>query len=76
MTFEQAIDGTYTGNLTGTGVLNKTGTGALLLSGNNTFTGNTNVNTGSLLVNGTLNSAVVQVASGATLGGSGTWAVR
>ncbi|MCF5038600.1 autotransporter domain-containing protein, partial [Pseudomonas lactis] len=72
LTFEQASDGTYTGNLTGTGVLNKTGTGALLLSGNNTFTGNTNVNTGSLLVNGTLNSAAVQVASGATLGGSGT----
>ncbi|KPG76260.1 autotransporter-associated beta strand repeat-containing protein [Pseudomonas libanensis] len=72
LTFEQATDGTYTGNLTGTGVLNKTGTGALLLTGNNTFTGTTNVNTGSLLVNGTLNSAAVQVASGATLGGSGT----
>ncbi|AZE72530.1 YapH protein [Pseudomonas synxantha] len=72
LTFEQATDGTYTGNLTGTGVLNKTGTGALLLTGNNTFTGTTSVNTGSLLVNGTLNSAAVQVASGATLGGSGT----
>ena len=72
LTFEQAADGTYTGNLTGAGVLNKTGTGELLLSGNNTFTGNTNVNAGSLLVNGTLNSATVQVANGATLGGSGT----
>ncbi|WP_032807873.1 autotransporter-associated beta strand repeat-containing protein, partial [Pseudomonas tolaasii] len=30
------------------------------------------VNAGSLLVNGTLNSGAVQVASGATLGGSGT----
>lgn len=72
LTFEQGADGTYTGNLTGAGVLNKTGTGALLLTGNNTFTGNTNVNAGSLLVNGTLNSTAVQVASGATLGGSGT----
>lgn len=72
LTFAQGVDGTYTGNLTGAGVLNKTGTGALLLSGNNTFTGNTNVNAGSLTVNGTLNSAAVQVASGATLGGSGT----
>ncbi|WLH82387.1 autotransporter-associated beta strand repeat-containing protein [Pseudomonas sp. FP2338] len=71
LTFEQGTDGTYTGNLTGAGVLNKTGTGALLLTGNNTFTGNTNVNAGSLLVNGNLNSAAVQVASGATLGGSG-----
>ncbi|WP_342356518.1 autotransporter-associated beta strand repeat-containing protein [Pseudomonas salomonii] len=72
LTFEQGTDGTYTGNLTGAGVLNKTGSGALLLSGHNTFTGNTNVNAGSLLVNGSLNSAAVQVASGATLGGSGS----
>nr|WP_256593072.1 autotransporter-associated beta strand repeat-containing protein [Pseudomonas sp. 2822-15] len=72
LTFEQGTDGTYTGNLTGAGVLNKTGSGALLLSGDNTFTGNTNVNAGSLLVNGSLNSAAVQVASGATLGGSGS----
>ncbi len=72
LTFEQGTDGTYTGNLTGAGVLNKTGSGALLLTGDNTFTGNTNVNAGSLLVNGSLNSAAVQVASGATLGGSGS----
>lgn len=72
LTFEQGADGTYTGNLTGAGVLNKNGTGALLLTGNNSFTGNTNINAGSLLVNGTLNSQKVQLASGATLGGSGT----
>ena len=71
LTFEQAADGTYTGNLTGAGVLNKNGTGDLLLSGNNTFTGDTNVNAGGLLVNGTLNSANVLVGSGASLGGSG-----
>ena len=71
LTFEQNADGTYTGNLTGAGSLTKTGTGDLLLSGTNSFTGSTNVTAGSLLVNGTLNSATVQVASGASLGGSG-----
>ncbi|TFY90662.1 transporter [Pseudomonas nabeulensis] len=72
LTFEQNADGTYTGNLTGSGVLNKIGTGALLLTGNNTFIGTTNVGAGSLVVDGTLNSATVQVANGATLSGSGT----
>jgi fibronectin-binding autotransporter adhesin len=71
LAFEQASDGTYTGNLTGAGSLIKNGTGDLLLTGNSTFTGDTSVNAGSLLVNGTLNSATVQVASGASLGGSG-----
>jgi outer membrane autotransporter protein len=71
LTFEQNSDGSYTGNLTGTGILNKTGTGALLLTGNNTFTGNTSVQAGTLNVNGVLNSASVDVASGAKLGGGG-----
>ncbi|NMX68853.1 transporter [Pseudomonas sp. WS 5111] len=71
LTFEQNVDGTYTGNLTGSGSLTKTGSGDLLLTGNNSFTGSTNVTAGGLLVNGTLNSAAVQVASGASLGGSG-----
>ncbi|KAA6176805.1 transporter [Pseudomonas marginalis] len=71
LTFEQNADGTYTGNLTGSGSLTKTGTGDLLLSGNNSFTGSTNVTAGGLVVNGTLNSAAVQVANGASLGGSG-----
>jgi autotransporter-associated beta strand protein len=43
----------------------------LLLTGNNTFTGNTAVQAGPLIVNGVLNSANVNVASGAKIGGSG-----
>ncbi|WP_252053472.1 autotransporter-associated beta strand repeat-containing protein [Acinetobacter silvestris] len=71
LTFAQNADGIYTGNLTGSGTLHKTGTGQLLLSGNNTFTGNTLVQDGSLFVNGLFNSANVNVASGAKIGGSG-----
>ena len=71
LTFAQNADGSYTGNLTGSGTLNKTGTGQLLLSGNNTFTGDTSVQAGNLIVNGVLNSANVNVASGAKVGGSG-----
>lgn len=44
-----------------------------MLTGINGLTGATQVNAGSLLVNGRLDSATVQVATGARLGGSGTY---
>lgn len=54
------------------GSLTKTGIGTLTLSGANTYTGATSVNVGALLVNGSLAAAsTVNVASGATLGGTG-----
>lgn len=71
LTFAQNSDGTYSGNLSGSGTLTKSGTGELLLTGSNGFTGSTSVQAGSLRVDGTLNSATVNVASGATIGGSG-----
>lgn len=49
----------------------KTGAGTLMLSGTNTYTGTTAVNAGALLVNGSLGTGAVTVASGATLGGTG-----
>lgn len=53
--------------------LTKLGTGTLILSGTNNNTGETIVSAGTLLVNGSTSaSSVVTVASGATLGGSGT----
>nr|WP_311985776.1 autotransporter domain-containing protein [Pseudomonas bharatica] len=73
LTFAQNTDGTYGGSLTGSGTLTKFGAGRLLLTGNSGFTGNTLVSAGSLVNNGTLASANVQVASGASLGGSGTY---
>jgi MYXO-CTERM domain-containing protein len=52
--------------------LTKTGAGTLTLSGPNTYTGPTTVSAGTLLVNGNQPSSAVTVASGATLGGTGT----
>jgi uncharacterized repeat protein (TIGR02543 family) len=60
----------------GTGVLNvtKDGSGTWVLAGTNAYTGTTGVNAGKLLVNGSLSNVVADltVASGATLGGTGT----
>ena len=47
------------------------GPGTQVLAGSNTYTGPTTINQGKLLVNGSLASAVT-VASGGTLGGTGS----
>ena len=67
----------YTDMISGTGGLTEQGSGTFTLGGGNTYTGPTTVSAGTLLVNGSLASAsAVSVASGATLGGSGTAAGR
>jgi fibronectin-binding autotransporter adhesin len=70
VTFEQATDGTYAGAMSGSGSLTKSGTGKTILSGTNTYTGDTNINGGILSVNGSTTSNAL-VNSGGTLGGSG-----
>jgi autotransporter-associated beta strand protein len=71
--FLQNTNGSMSNSISGTGSVTKSGTGNLTLSGSNSFTGNTTINTGKLLVNGSLGaSSSVSVAAGATLGGSGT----
>jgi autotransporter-associated beta strand protein len=59
----------------GSNVVNvaKNGVGKWILTGNNSYTGTTNVNAGTLLINGTQTGAgLATVAAGATLGGTGT----
>lgn len=51
--------------------LNKLGSGTLELTGANTYTGATMISAGTLLVNGSLGTTAVNVAAGATLGGTG-----
>jgi len=46
--FDQGVDGTFGGDVTGSGSLTKTGAGKLILSGSNTYTGGTTVSAGKL----------------------------
>ena len=57
----------------GTGSIYKTGTATLTLSGTNSYTGTTTVNSGTLLVNGgNSGTGAISVSSGATFGGTGS----
>ncbi|MBB3148398.1 fibronectin-binding autotransporter adhesin [Phyllobacterium trifolii] len=64
---------TFAGAISGSGVVNKLGTGVTTLTGTNSYTGATNVNAGTLLVNGNQSAATgpTSVGIGATLGGIG-----
>lgn len=54
LVFNQGFDGSYAGNMAGTGALTKTGTGTLTLTGQASYTGGTLINAGTLAGN-TLN---------------------
>ena len=61
------------GDLSGIGSLVKAGAGTLTLGGANAYAGSTTISAGTLLVNGSLgNTSGVSIASGSTLGGSGS----
>jgi autotransporter-associated beta strand protein len=65
-----AITNSYV--LAGSGGLLKSGEAALILNATNTYTGNTIVNTGTLIVNNILYSPNIMINTGGTLGGSGS----
>lgn len=69
--FNTTANTTVSGAIGGTGGLWKNGTGTLTLTGTNSYTGNTNVEAGKLVVNGSLSSAV-RVLKNGTLGGTMT----
>ncbi|QEL24778.1 autotransporter domain-containing protein [Bosea sp. F3-2] len=50
LVFNQPVDGTFSGNISGSGSLKKDGAGALTLAGINTYTGGTQVNGGTLVI--------------------------
>jgi autotransporter-associated beta strand protein len=63
----------FAGTISGAGNLVKTGNGTFILTGTNTYSGTTNVNVGTLQVDGSLsNTSAVNVASQGTLKGIGT----
>ncbi|WP_440613834.1 autotransporter-associated beta strand repeat-containing protein [Candidatus Pelagibacter sp. HIMB1748] len=67
LTAGDSNDKTLSGVISGSGGFTKAGSSAYTLSGTNTYTGNTNINSGTLTVSGTLSdSTAVIVASGAT----------
>lgn len=72
--FNQSDAATISSLVSGAGTVNQLGSGTSTLSGSNTYTGTTTVSAGKLLINGDQSAASgnVQVAAGATLGGSGT----
>ncbi|WP_417383461.1 LamG-like jellyroll fold domain-containing protein [Gimesia sp.] len=62
---------TYAGDISGDGSLIKLEDGELILSGTNSYTGSTYVQSGTLIIDGSLTTSEVTVDSGAVLGGSG-----
>jgi fibronectin-binding autotransporter adhesin len=73
LAFNMNSDYTFAGAVSGSGQVTKLGTGVTTLTGANSYTGATNVNAGTLLINGNQSGAsgLTSVASGATLGGNG-----
>ncbi|MEI9400681.1 autotransporter-associated beta strand repeat-containing protein [Mesorhizobium argentiipisi] len=73
LAFDRSDAITFGGVISGTGGLNQIGSGTTVLTAANTYGGQTNVDSGTLLVNGNQSGAtgLTSVAGGATLGGTG-----
>ena len=64
LAFNQTANGTFAGNISGTGSVTKNGTGTLTLNGTNTHSGTTTVNSGTL-ASGNLTNSTLVLQSGA-----------
>jgi fibronectin-binding autotransporter adhesin len=69
LTFSEHSDNDWAGIIGDAGSVAKTGVGALTWTQPQAYTGNTTVSEGTLFLNNTLETARIDVASGATLGG-------
>ena len=72
LAFNRSNNLTVANEISGTGVVRQDGSGTLTLSGNNTYTGDTTVSAGTLLVNGSLGNTAVTVDPSAVIGGTGS----
>ncbi|MER9500989.1 autotransporter outer membrane beta-barrel domain-containing protein [Mesorhizobium sp. M0587] len=72
LVFDQPTDAIFAAPIDGSGSLTKQGLGKLSLTGTNTYSGATTVDSGKLAVEGSLGNTQTTVNSGGTLGGSGT----
>jgi autotransporter-associated beta strand protein len=69
--FNNSASNAVSGVISGSGTLTVLGGGTVALNGNNSYTGSTFVNNGTLLVNNAIGTGGVSVASGGRLGGNG-----
>ncbi|MFT0735861.1 autotransporter outer membrane beta-barrel domain-containing protein [Ralstonia wenshanensis] len=65
--FQQDVDGSYTGQIVGTGAVEKTGTGTLTLGAGNTYSGGTTITQGTLAIGA--DSALGGATGGLTFNG-------
>jgi fibronectin-binding autotransporter adhesin len=72
LAFGQSVTATVLKAIAGPGTFVQLGTGTTVLAAANLYDGPTYVSNGTLLVNGSLSTGFVYVASGGTLGGTGT----
>ena len=72
LVFDQTANGSFGGEISGSGAFTKSGAGLLNLTGTSDFNGTTTVSAGRLAVNGSLAASDVDVQSGGSIGGNGT----
>ena len=76
VTFDQAADGTFSGNISGSGSLTKTGAGTLIFNSNNNYSGGTTIEDGLLQIGDANNQVSFAGAVVANGGGGFTVAMR